>query len=333
MGSPRWLARWWRADPTLHGSAGPYRLAAHHTRSPCAAADHRRRRGGRAGARRRDRLLAGQARRAGCAAGTGGVGPHRRRVGEGRRGGRTGSQRRADPRRRAAHRARGRVARRDRPRPRRIRRRHRAEVEHPAGAAAARARPAADGGRGARPADPVAAGGRAAVPGTVGLSRRAAGLDQRLLRHARGGAAHVSTDQQALTDALNAEYTAVFAYGVIAAYASAERNKIVAEYLAAHRARRDATIDALKSLGAPVPAPAAAYNTPFPVNDPIPAAKLAVTVESDTAATWRSVVERCDSPALRRTATDALTECAVRLATWQSILGTNPATASFPGKA
>ncbi|UGT42245.1 ferritin-like domain-containing protein [Nocardia yamanashiensis] len=141
------------------------------------------------------------------------------------------------------------------------------------------------------------------------------------------------TDQQALTDALSAEYAAVYAYGVIAAYANHDRDRLVAEYTAAHRARRDATIDALKNLGAPIPAPDAAYTTPFAVDDPIPAAKLAVTVESDTAVAWHSLAERADSPALRRTAVEALTECALRLATWQSILGTNPATIAFPGKA
>ncbi len=141
-----------------------------------------------------------------------------------------------------------------------------------------------------------------------------------------------TTDQQSLTDALAAEYAAVYAYGVIAAYASPERNKIVAEYLASHRARRDATIDTLKSLGAQIPAPAAAYTPPFPINDPIPAAKLAVTVESDTTTAWHSAVERATTPDLRHTATEALTESALRLATWQSILGTNPATAAFPGK-
>ncbi|MGV9678325.1 ferritin-like domain-containing protein [Nocardia sp. NPDC003482] len=140
------------------------------------------------------------------------------------------------------------------------------------------------------------------------------------------------SDQQALTEALEAEYAAVYAYGLIAAYASRERTKIVAEYTAAHRARRDATIDQLKSLGASIPAPAAAYTPPFPVDDPIPAAKLAVTVESDTAAAWRSVVERTTTSELRHTAIEALTESAVRLATWQTILGTNPATAVLPGK-
>jgi hypothetical protein len=37
--------------------------------------------------------------------------------------------------------------------------------------------------------------------------------------------------------------------------------------------------------------------------------------------------------AIRRTGVDALTEAAVRLATWQSILGADPPTIAFPGKA
>lgn len=141
-----------------------------------------------------------------------------------------------------------------------------------------------------------------------------------------------TADQQALTDALSAEYAAVYAYGIIAAYANPERLKVVSEFAAAHRARRDATIDLLESLNAPAPAPAAAYTAPFVVNDPIPAAKLAVMIETDAANAWRSVVERGDSPEIRRTGIDALTESAVRLATWQSILGTNPPTIAFPGQ-
>ncbi|WP_405139034.1 ferritin-like domain-containing protein [Nocardia sp. NBC_01388] len=141
-----------------------------------------------------------------------------------------------------------------------------------------------------------------------------------------------TSDQQALTDALSAEYAAVYAYGIIAAFANHDRDRLVAESTAAHRARRDATIDTLKSLGANAPAPAAAYTTPFVVDDPIPAAKLAVTVESDTAAVWRSAVERADTPEIRHIALDALTETAMRLATWQSILGANPITVAFPGQ-
>ncbi|MEU0543177.1 ferritin-like domain-containing protein [Nocardia sp. NPDC005978] len=139
-------------------------------------------------------------------------------------------------------------------------------------------------------------------------------------------------DSKALTDALSAEYAAVFAYGVIAAYANPDRERLVAEYTAAHRARRDSTIDALKGLGGTVPAPAAAYTSPVPVDDPIPAAKLAVVVETDTATAWRAAAEAASAPEVRRTAVEALTECALRLATWQSILGVNPATTAFPGQ-
>ncbi|QLY29733.1 ferritin-like domain-containing protein [Nocardia huaxiensis] len=140
-----------------------------------------------------------------------------------------------------------------------------------------------------------------------------------------------TADTSALTDALSAEYAAVYAYGVIAAYANPDRLKVVAEFTAAHRARRDATIELMESLDIPVPAPNAAYTAPFVVNDPIPAAKLAVTVESDCASAWRSAVERAGSDQVRKTAVEALTDSALRLATWQSILGTNPSTVAFPG--
>ena len=138
-------------------------------------------------------------------------------------------------------------------------------------------------------------------------------------------------ERKALLDALRAQYAAVYAYGVIAAYASPER-RLIAENTAAHRVRRDSTIDALTTGGAGAPPQDAAYTVPFPVSDPISAARLATTVETDTAVAWRSVVERGESAPIRRIGVDALTECAVRLATWQSILGTNPPTVAFPGK-
>ncbi|MEU2043777.1 ferritin-like domain-containing protein [Nocardia niwae] len=140
-------------------------------------------------------------------------------------------------------------------------------------------------------------------------------------------------EREALVAALNAEYGAVYAYGVIAAYASPERARLVAEHTAAHRARRDTTVDALALSGATAPPSDAAYIVPFAVTDPISAARLAVAVESDTAVAWRSVVERGASMAIRRSGVDALTDAAVRLATWQSILGANPPTVAFPGKA
>ena len=52
-------------------------------------------------------------------------------------------------------------------------------------------------------------------------------------------------EQQALSDALRAEHAAVYAYGLIAAFSNPARIGDISADAAAHRARRDATIDAL----------------------------------------------------------------------------------------
>ncbi|MFD3591233.1 ferritin-like domain-containing protein [Nocardia sp. NPDC058640] len=142
------------------------------------------------------------------------------------------------------------------------------------------------------------------------------------------------TEQRtALQNALDAEYAAVYSYGVIAAYANTDRSRLVAEFTAAHRARRDATIELLEADGTAPEAPAAAYDPPAPVDDPIPAAHLAVSVETDCATAWYAVVENATDKSVRATATEALTEAAIRRARWQSILGTTPWTVAFPGQA
>ncbi|NEW47404.1 ferritin-like domain-containing protein [Nocardia cyriacigeorgica] len=140
------------------------------------------------------------------------------------------------------------------------------------------------------------------------------------------------SERRALLDALSAEHAAVYAYGLIAAYASPERDQLVAEHTTAHRVRRDTTIEEVEAAGITVPPPDAAYTMPFPVTDPVAGAQLAATVESDAAVAWRSVVEKGESDAIRRAGVDALTECALRLAIWQSILGVSPPTTPFPGQ-
>lgn len=139
-------------------------------------------------------------------------------------------------------------------------------------------------------------------------------------------------EQQALIDALEAEYAAVFAYGVVGAFSNPERANLVAANAAAHRARRNATIDALTAASITAPEPQAGYSVPFPVVDPVSAAQLAATVEADTAVAWRSVIERAQSEHTRGVGIDALTEAAVRLANWRAILGTAPPTVPFPGQ-
>lgn len=142
----------------------------------------------------------------------------------------------------------------------------------------------------------------------------------------------MSTERQALTDALNAEYAAVYAYGVIAAHAGPDLRRIVSRHTAAHRARRDATIDALTAAGGTAPPPEPAYTAPLEVTDSDSAARLAIVVETDSTVAWRAVVERAELETTRRTAIDALTECAGQRAAWQTVRGTQPVTVAFPGQ-
>ncbi|PTR26582.1 uncharacterized protein DUF4439 [Rhodococcus sp. OK519] len=139
-------------------------------------------------------------------------------------------------------------------------------------------------------------------------------------------------EQQALIEALQAEYAAVFAYGIVAAFSNTNRADLVASNTAAHRARRDATLDALAAADVDAPEPEAGYTIPFAVSDPVSAAQLAAQIESDTAVAWRSVIERSQSEHTREVGVTALTEAAVRAGNWRAILGVAPATTAFPGQ-
>lgn len=135
----------------------------------------------------------------------------------------------------------------------------------------------------------------------------------------------------ALQDALATEHAAVWAYGLISAFVPPELTDQVDEAATAHRARRDATERMLSDTGVePVPA-APAYRTPSPVTDLAGALVLAVTAEDDTAAAWRSVIERDAQPGLRTTALDALVGAAVRASRWRAAAGVPVRTVPFPG--
>ena len=146
----------------------------------------------------------------------------------------------------------------------------------------------------------------------------------------------------ALQDALATEHAAVWAYGVVSAFVAPELTDQVDEAATAHRARRDATERMLSDAGVePVPA-APAYRTPSPVTDLAEALMLAITAEDDTAAAWRSVIERSviehsgvierhAQPRLRTTALDALVGAAVRASRWRVAAGVPVHTVPFPG--
>lgn len=149
----------------------------------------------------------------------------------------------------------------------------------------------------------------------------------------------LSTDeQQALADALRAEHAAVYAYGLVDAYAAPQRRTAVNEAASAHRARRDATTSLLRTNGVAPPAAEAGYVIPMPVTDPTTAVALAAEIENETAVAWRSLLERSNpqpggtAMGLRSTAVGSLTDCAVRGARWRVVLGQSPPTRAFPGQ-
>ncbi|NLE81640.1 MAG: ferritin-like domain-containing protein [Rhodococcus sp.] len=139
-------------------------------------------------------------------------------------------------------------------------------------------------------------------------------------------------EQPSITAALETEHAAIYAYGVIAAFASPTRSGQVRADVAAHRAMRDALADSLTSAGATPPRAAAGYATPFPVIDPVSAAQLAAQTEFDVSVAWRGVVENGTTAETRAFATDALAAAAVRSALWRSALGMDPWTLAFPGQ-
>jgi hypothetical protein len=136
----------------------------------------------------------------------------------------------------------------------------------------------------------------------------------------------------AVQTALGTEYAAVWCYSLVEAFLPEILDRRARQDLAAHRARRDLTIRLLTDYGVrPVPAEPA-YRIPIPVTDQTSAMRLVVAAESDAAAAWRSVLERCDDPGLRRMSLDGLTEAAVRGARWSEQLGTKPVVPPFPGR-
>ncbi len=136
----------------------------------------------------------------------------------------------------------------------------------------------------------------------------------------------------ALQGALAAEHAAMWVYGVAGAFVPSGLAGRLDEAAIAHQARRDATERALIDAGVPPIPPQPGYLAPEPVNDAASALRLVITAETDTAAAWRSVIERSPAdPDLRESALEALTAAAVRATRWRTTAGIAPATVPFPG--
>ncbi|MEU3602522.1 ferritin-like domain-containing protein [Streptomyces sp. NPDC006798] len=133
------------------------------------------------------------------------------------------------------------------------------------------------------------------------------------LRTVSGGGREPLTALQA---ALAAEHAAVYGYGVVGARVGDGRRTEAREAFAAHRARRDALIRAVRDLAAAPVAAAPGYALPFPVPDPASAVRLAAHLEDRVAGACADLVRAARGP-LRTEAAVALREAAVRSARWR----------------
>jgi hypothetical protein len=141
----------------------------------------------------------------------------------------------------------------------------------------------------------------------------------------------MSEPAQALVDALAAEYAAIYACGVIGAHLTGAGATAVRAAETAHRARRDALVGQLSGGGATPAPPDPVYSLPFEVTDEASALRLAVEIEDRAGAIWRSALASTTGDQ-RKTALNALVDCAVRATGLRLTAGITPATVQFPGK-
>lgn len=129
---------------------------------------------------------------------------------------------------------------------------------------------------------------------------------------------------------MEAEYAAVFAYGVVGSQVPDPQRSYALAALAEHRAARDWLRDQLGAAGATAPGAAAAYDTGDP-HTPDAAAQLAAQVELATVPRWAAVAGVVP-PAQRVYAATRAQAGGVRALTWgapsQAFPGTVDAGAS-----
>jgi hypothetical protein len=146
-----------------------------------------------------------------------------------------------------------------------------------------------------------------------------------------GSGQTAATETAALRDALAAEHTAVWGYGVVGDALGPDARAAVTAGETVHRDVRDRLTALLEDRKAdPVPAKAA-YELPFPVLSPVDAAKLAVVLEDGVAASWVRVLDQAAEKAARQLAVDTLGATEVRAVAWRVQAGQTPVTSPFPG--
>lgn len=138
-------------------------------------------------------------------------------------------------------------------------------------------------------------------------------------------------DAGSLNKALEAEYAAIFGYGVVSAYIDGDRNSSVAKVWSAHRARRNRILKFMKANELTPPEPELAYTSHKDVWDNLTALQLAARIEEDCAVAWSQALQNSVAPESRKLAVQALLSCVEWVARWRIAAGTSPAVDPLPG--
>ncbi|MFY9190344.1 MAG: ferritin-like domain-containing protein, partial [Lawsonella sp.] len=134
-----------------------------------------------------------------------------------------------------------------------------------------------------------------------------------------------------LSKALEAEYAAIFGYGVVSAYISGTRNSSVAKVWSAHRARRNRILKFMRTNDLTPPEPELAYTSEKGVWDNLTAIQLAARIEEDCAVAWSQALQNSVAAESRKLAVQALLSCVEWVARWRIAAGTSPAVDPLPG--
>src|SRR3954463_8451889 len=144
-----------------------------------------------------------------------------------------------------------------------------------------------------------------------------------------GSEVDTRTETTALQDALAAEHTAVWGYGVVGAALGLKAQQPAADSEAAHRDVRDRLVALLEQRKTdPVPAKAG-YTLPFPVLSAVDAARLAVVLEDGVASAWVHVLGGAADRDIRQLGADTLSAPGTRAVVWRAAAGQTPVTSAF----
>jgi hypothetical protein len=135
---------------------------------------------------------------------------------------------------------------------------------------------------------------------------------------------------KALVAALACENAAIWCYGLIAAWDSADK-ELIAACLSSHQARRDQTAAIVTGAGGTAAPPAPAYQVSA-VTDTASARKLALSLEADCASAWYAVIGNTDISDLRGLGLSGLTDAATFTTRFKIAAKINPSTVPLPGR-